>query len=119
MTEAQIEKSLNELNGLVLGGHALEAFDKYYHNDVEMQENSQPGTKGKDANRQREIEFLGNVLEFRAATIDGMAITGSTSFVIWSYDYTHKEWGVRKYTQVAVQQWKEGKIIKEQFFYGN
>jgi hypothetical protein len=51
MTESQIEKSLNDLNSLVLSGKALEAFDKYYHDDVEMQENSQPGTKGKAANR--------------------------------------------------------------------
>lgn len=119
MTESQIEKSLNDLNSLVLSGKALEAFDKYYHNDVEMQENSQPGTKGKAANRLREIEFLGNVTEFRGASVEGMAINGNVSFAIWSYDYTHKEWGVRKYTQVAVQHWKDGQIIKEQFFYGN
>ena len=105
MTESQIEKSLNDLNSLVLSGKALEAFDKYYHNDVEMQENSQPGTKGKAANRLREIEFLGNVTEFRGASVEGMAINGSASFVIWSYDYTHKEWCVRKYTQVSVQHW--------------
>jgi hypothetical protein len=119
MTDSQIEKSLNVLNSLVLSGKALYAFDQFYHNDVEMQENSQPGTKGKIANRQREIDFLNNVTEFRGASVEGMAISGSTSFVIWSYDYTHKEWGVRKYTQVAVQQWKDGLIIKEQFFYGN
>ena len=119
MTEFQIEKSLNNLNSLVLDGKALEAFDKYYHNDVEMQENSQPATKGKVANRQREVEFFNNVTEFRGSSVEGMAVNGNTSFVIWSYDYTHKEWGVRKYTQVAVQQWKDGQIIKEQFFYGN
>lgn len=119
MTESQIESSLNDLNSLVLNGKPLEAFEKYYHNDVEMQENSQIGTKGKNTNRQREIEFLNNVTEFRGASVEGIAINGCTSFVVWSYDYTHKEWGVRKYTQVAVQQWKDGQIIKEQFFYGS
>lgn len=48
-----------------------------------------------------------------------LAVNGNTSFVIWKYDYTHKEWGARNYTQVSVQHWKDGKIIKEQFFYGN
>jgi len=119
MTESQIEKSLDDLNALVLSGKTLEAFDRYYHADVEMQENSQAGTKGKHANRLREIEFLGNVTEFRGASVEGVAIRGNTSFVIWSYDYTHKDWGVKKYTQVAVQQWRDGQIIKEQFFYGN
>lgn len=119
MTESQIETALNDLNSLVLRGNALEAFDKYYHNDVEMQENGNPGTKGKAANRLREIEFLSNVTEFNGASVEGMAINGNTSFVVWSYDYTHKEWGVRKYTQVSVQEWQDGQIVKEQFFYGN
>jgi hypothetical protein len=39
--------------------------------------------------------------------------------VIWKYDYTHKEWGTRDYTQVSVQHWKDGKIIHEQFIYQN
>jgi hypothetical protein len=39
--------------------------------------------------------------------------------VQWHYDYTHEHWGVRNYVQVSVQQWQNGKIIKEQFFYGN
>ncbi len=39
MTRVQIEQSLHELNNMVLTGHALEAFEKYYHEDVVMQEN--------------------------------------------------------------------------------
>jgi hypothetical protein len=41
------------------------------------------------------------------------------SFVIWQYDYTHKEWGARNYTQVSVQEWLDGKIVKEKFIYSN
>lgn len=119
MTELQIKESLEDLNNLVLSGKALDAFEKYYDNDVEMQENSQPATKGKDENRKREIEFFDNVLDFRGASVGEIAVTGNTSFVVWSYDYTHKHWGERKYTQVSVQVWHDGKIVKEQFFYGN
>ena len=54
MIETQIEKSLNDLNALVLGGKTLDAFEKYYHDQVEMQENNHLPTKGKDANRQHE-----------------------------------------------------------------
>jgi hypothetical protein len=119
MTEAQIKNSLGDLNSLVINGKLIDAFEKYYHDEIEMQENSNPAVKGKDFHRNRELEFLDNVIEFRSATVEGMAVNHNTSFVIWSYDYTHKEWGIRKYTQVSVQHWKEGKIIKEQFFYGN
>jgi hypothetical protein len=119
MTESQIKNSLADLNSLVINGNLMEAFEKYYHDDIEMQENSNPPVKGKEFHRKREVEFLSNVSEFRSASVSGLAINGNTSFVTWNYDYTHKEWGVRKYTQVSVQQWLDGKIIKEQFFYGN
>lgn len=118
MKQSLIENTLQELNTLVLEGKLMEAFEKYYHEDVSMQENSNPPVVGKNANRNREREFLNNITEFRSASVEGLAVGDDLSFVIWKYDYTHKEWGVKNYTQVSVQYWKDGKIIKEQFFYG-
>ncbi len=76
-------------------------------------------TIGKTANRVREKEFLAAVTEFRSARPVRITLGENVSMVEWKYDYTHKDWGIRKYTQVSVQEWKEGQIIKEQFFYGN
>jgi hypothetical protein len=119
MTQSQIQQSLHELNQLVVSGELLGAFEKYYHDDVAMQENNQPPTITKDANRQRELEFLRNIREFRKAEVQAVAIGKDISTVIWTYDYTHEELGVRNYTQVSIQHWKDGKIIKEQFVYNN
>jgi hypothetical protein len=117
MTRLEIENSLNELNHLVLTGKMMDAFEKFYHDDVVMQDNHSSPTSSKNANRQREFEFLDNIEEFRGAEVKGMGIGDNISFVIWKYDYTHKEWGIRDYTQVSIQEWKEGKIIKETFVY--
>ena len=114
-----IKDCLHDLNNLVQEGRLIDAFDKYYHDNVAMQENAAPPVVGKEANRKRELEFLSNIQEFRSASVRGLAVGDDMSFVIWSYDYTHKEWGVKNYTQVSVQSWKDGKIIHEQFFYGN
>jgi hypothetical protein len=119
MTQFEIEAALNELNSLVLAGKLMDAFEKYYHNDVQMQKNDLPPTVSKEANRQREQEFLRNVTDFRKAEVKGVAVSGNVAYVIWHYDYTHKEWGVRNYSQVNVQEWKDGKIIKEKFIYLN
>ena len=119
MKRTEIESSLQELNNLVLSGNLLEAFEKYYHDDVSMQENNLPPTVSKEANRQREIEFLNSITEFRGAEVKGVAVGDDISFVIWNYDYTHKDWGVRNYSQVSIQEWKDGKIIKEKFLYCN
>lgn len=119
MAQVEIESSLNELNNLVLEGKLLDAFEKFYHEDVSMQENSLPPTISKQANRERELEFLNNITEFRGAAVKGMGVSGDLSYFIWEYDYTHKEWGVRNYTQTSIQQWKDGRIIKEIFIYNN
>lgn len=119
MNRTEIESSLQQLNSLVLEGKLLEAFDKYYHDDVSMQENDLPPTTTKEANRQRELEFLDNITEFRGAQVKGIGVGDNISFVVWNYDYTHKQWGVRNYDQVSIQQWKDGRIINEKFVYTN
>ena len=42
-----------ELNQMILSGKALEAFEKFYADDLVMQENDQPPRIGKAANRER------------------------------------------------------------------
>jgi len=119
MTRIEIESALQEINELVLEGKLMDAFEKYYDEDVVMQENEMMPTVGKGLNRQRELKFLDDVQEFRKAAVKGIGVGDNISFVIWEYDYTHKEWGKRSYSQVSVQQWSKGKIVKEQFIYSN
>jgi SnoaL-like protein len=113
-----LEKITN-LNDLVLEGKALEAFETYYDDGVIMQENQNPPTVGKQANREREQQFFSSIVEFRGAKPLKVTVGAGVTMVQWHYDYTHKDWGLRNYTQVSVQEWKNGKIVREQFFYGN
>jgi hypothetical protein len=112
-------EKITDLNDLVLQGKALEAFEMYYDDEVIMQENQNAATVGKQANRKREEEFFSSITEFRSAKPLKVTAGEGTTMVQWEYDYTHKDWGVRKYTQISVQEWKNGRIVKEQFFYGN
>ena len=112
-------EKISNINDMILQGKALEAFEEYYHNDVVMQENNNPIVKGKDANRKREEEFFASITEFRGAQPLKVTIGENTTMVEWHYDYTHKDWGIKNYSQVAVQDWKDGKIIKEKFYYAS
>ncbi|GAB3175229.1 SnoaL-like domain-containing protein [Telluribacter humicola] len=116
---SQLLEKITDLNDLVLQGKALEAFDKYYHDTVVMQENENQPTVGKEANRLREEEFFSSITELRSARPLKVTVGEGITMVQWQYDYTHKDWGVKNYTQVSVQEWQDGQIIKEQFFYGN
>jgi ketosteroid isomerase-like protein len=115
----ELKELVTDLNSMILQGNALEAFEKYYAEDVVMQENELPPTIGKDANREREKEFFSKVVEFRGADVKAVAIGDGVSMVEWFFDYTHKDWGRRTYHQVAVQRWKDGKIVHERFYYGS
>jgi len=115
----QLKTLITELNDMVLQGKSIEAFEKFYSDDVIMQENAETPTVGKDANRRREEAFFNNLIDFRSAAVLNVAAGDDVTMVQWSYDYTHKEWGVKKYTQISVQHWRDGRIWKEQFFYGS
>ncbi len=110
---------VEDLNSMILKGQIMEAFEKHYHEDVVMQENEQTPTIGKAANREREKQFLVDLVEFRGAEVKAVAVGDNVSMVEWFFDYTHKEWGKKTYHQVAVQRWKDGKIVQERFYYGS
>jgi ketosteroid isomerase-like protein len=116
---AELKENIEELNALIVQGRPMEAFEKFYHDDVVMQENDAEPMRGKDANRKREEDFFAAVTEFRREEVLDVAVGDNVTMVRWALDFTHKDWGVRKYTQVSVQHWADGKIIREQFFYGN
>ncbi|MEN7551767.1 SnoaL-like domain-containing protein [Rapidithrix thailandica] len=115
---ATLLEKISDLNDLVLQGKSMEAFEKYYHEEVVMQENENQPTIGKSANRKREEEFYGAITEFRGAKPLKVTVGEGITMVEWHYDYTHKDWGIRNYTQISVQEWKNGQIIKEKFYYG-
>lgn len=109
---------VEDLNSMVIKGQLVEAIEKYYADDVVMQENELPPTVGKDTNKEREKEFLANLTEFRGAEVKAVALGDDIAMVEWFLDFTHKEWGKKTYHQVAVQRWKDGKIVHERFYYG-
>lgn len=102
-------------------GKVLEAFETYYAEDCVMQENANPPTIGKDANREREKEFLANIKEWKsldiaALTADSDSDTGTTMMEL-SFDFINQQDQPVRYEQVAVQTWNDGKIVKERFYY--
>lgn len=116
---ATLLEKISNINDMILQGKALEAFEEYYHDDVIMQENDDQEFVGKEVNRKREEDFFASITEFRGAKPLKVTVGENTTMVEWHFDYTHKDWGIKNYTQIAVQDWKDGQIIKEKFYYGS
>jgi ketosteroid isomerase-like protein len=107
----------HELNEMVLGGKALDAFEKFYAEDVVMQENNDEPRVGKDVNRKAEQDFFSSLQSWNDGKLEYSAVNGDVTFSQWYMDVTFKNGQQVKMTQVAVRQWKNGQIAHERFFY--
>jgi len=114
-----LKTAVEELNQMILEGKILEAFEKFYADDIVMQYNDYPQRVGKDENRIYEEAFVNGLTEFRGAKVVNTIISDGIAVIEWWFDYTHKDYGVRNYNQVSVQRWKNGKIVEEKFYYNN
>lgn len=111
---AALEK---ELNDMIAAGQAMDAFEKFYSDDIVMKENTQEAREGKDTCRAYEEAFFGNVAEFHEGSFQGGAVEGDRSYSEWVFDVTFKDGSRMRNHQVAARRWKDGKVVFEQFFY--
>ncbi len=107
----------NALNQQVLAGDIMGAFEKFYAEDVVMQENSAEPFAGKAVNRERERQFVNSVAEFHGASVLSSAVNGDISFSEWEMDVTFQGGARYKLAQVAVRTWKDGLVVRERFYY--
>jgi hypothetical protein len=119
LMNSDIRASVEDLNNGILTGRLLEVFDKYYADNCVMSENGveSPDRVGKANNRAYEEYFVNNAT-FHGARVDNVIVDGNNAAVTWWMDI---EMGGNRFqrTQVAVQTWENGQIVKETFFYGS
>jgi ketosteroid isomerase-like protein len=116
-TTSNVQELDKQVNDAVLSGKAMEAFEKYYADDVVMQENSDEPRVGKNVNRKAEEEFFASVEAWNGGACTASAVNGDVSFSEWEYDLTFKGGHRTKMNQVAVRRWQDGKIVHERFYY--
>ncbi|MEM9461542.1 MAG: nuclear transport factor 2 family protein [Myxococcota bacterium] len=105
-----------ELNAMVRAGKTLEAFEQFYADDVVMIENDETFV-GKEVNRKREQEFFDRIAEVHAAGLGASAVQGNISFCEQFFDATLKDGSRMKMEEVSVRTWKDGKVVRERFYY--
>ena len=114
-----LQESVHALNQQILAGDVLGAFEKFYADEVVMQENEGEPITGKAACRAHEEDFVGNITAFRGAAVKNIIFSDDIVAVEWHFDFDHARWGTRNYNQVAVQRWRNGQIVNEKFYYNH
>lgn len=107
-----------ELNDMILQGKILEAFDKFYAEDVVMEEEDKKRV-GKEENREYEEQFVGALQEFHSADIKARAVDADNNKTLseWHNEMTLEGVGRVDQQQVSVRTWNEdGQITHERFY---
>ncbi|MEM8846846.1 MAG: nuclear transport factor 2 family protein [Bacteroidota bacterium] len=119
MTTKEIQQKLDELIPMVENGKALEAFDRLYHDDLVAQENLSEPRTGKLANRKFEENFLNNITAIRKYNAVSTMVGTNVSVIAWEIDIDHADWGLVQMTEINLQTWEDGKIIRETYNYNS
>ncbi|MEO6719995.1 MAG: hypothetical protein ABIN67_06495 [Ferruginibacter sp.] len=116
MTE--LKEKVNALNQLILTGDTIKAIEIFYASDVEMQENEDAPTKGKDVCINTEKENLKRVKNIEC-TLLNQAIDEEKNIVFseWDFLITYEDNNKFSLTEVSVQYWLAGQVRKEKFYY--
>jgi len=114
-----VKELAQELTNMVIAGRVMEAFEKFYGDDVIVIENNEPERVGKEVNREFHKKFMENVGEVHETKVNHLATDEEKgiAFIYWHFDMTSKDGKRRVVDEVAVQKWVDGKIVKERFFY--
>lgn len=116
MTEQQIQSSVEEIVALAISGKGTEAWENFYHQDVEKIDLDGVSIQGKEKVIEANNTLLGKITEVRTYAHGGSLVKGNRSFIVWDVDFDVKDLGTIKTTEVCIQDWQDGKIIKERFF---
>ena len=110
---------LNELLDYIRSGRIIDAMREFYAEDVIMTEPAYGATKGLAANIKREEQFVASVKEFKNFQVPHIAIDAETGHAFYEnvMDWIGVDGKPYHVEQVAVQQWKNGKIVSERFYY--
>lgn len=117
MTTQNLAALEKELNTLIGTGKAMDAFEKFYADDIVMQENFEEPCVGKEANRAREIAFFASVEQMHGGTNPTSAVGDDVTFSEWTMDLTFKGGTRVNMRQAARRLWKDGKVVHERFYY--
>ena len=117
--EDRIAARVRELLSYVQQGRIVDAMYEFYAPEVTMQENNNPPTVGLEANVEREKKFVASVRQWKRFDVNAVAVDPArgVAFVQSELEFEGVDGKAYRTDQVAVQTWRDGKIVNEKFYY--
>lgn len=112
-----ISGNVQQLIGMIQKGQIVEAIERFYAEDCAMQENANEPVRGRQANIEREKQFLEQVKTWNGFDAKAVAVDGDVAFIECVLDFVSTDDQRITMEQVSVQRWQDGKIVHERFYY--
>ncbi|TMI81871.1 MAG: nuclear transport factor 2 family protein [Bacteroidetes bacterium] len=111
----------NRLHELFNGGKWEQAQEELFANDAESVEppksQGMQSVKGLDAIKKKGQQFNDMVEEMHGGYCSEPIVAGNYVAFAMGMDCTYKGMGRQKMDEIAIYEVKDGKVVKEQFFY--
>lgn len=117
MSRPSTRDRVEGLIAMAEAGKFLEAIEEFYAEDATMQENNQAPRSGLAALLENERKVLASVKEIRVNRADSFVVDGDRAAIHWVYHFIDHQGRALHRDEVAYQIWRDGKIIRERFFY--
>jgi hypothetical protein len=115
--QTQTAVRIHDLLDHVRQGKIMDAMKEFYADDVVMEEPKYGKTVGLAANLEREQKFVDSVKEFKGFEAKNISVGENCATYENVMDWVDVDGQNIHVEQVSVQQWKDGKIVHERFYY--
>lgn len=109
------QAAVEDILSLMGQGKLLDAFEKYYGDDVTMHDPMAGLVKGKEVNREREIAFVNAIAEVHAFEVGPVMAAGDQTSYWNRFEFSTTDGQRVDLEQIAWQKWSDGKIVEEYF----
>jgi len=116
-TTITLQDRLEDLFSYIREGRILDAINEFYAEDAVMQENNLPPTVGREANLEREKQFLSTVKEWQRFDVTAKGVGEDVTFYETVMDWIATDGTPVHVEQVVVAKWQDGKIINERYYH--
>jgi ketosteroid isomerase-like protein len=107
---------LDQFIAVVESGDHAGAIERYYTEDSSMQENASPPRVGRDVLVAHERGVLARMSHVYSKAVTSV-LEGDRVAIHWLFELTEKSGKVRRFDEVALQEWRDDRIFRERFFY--
>ncbi len=107
---------LDEFIAVVESGDHAGAIERYYTEDATMQENAMAPRVGRDTLVAHEKAVLARMENVYSKCVSSV-VEGDRVAIHWNFVLTDKSGQVRRFDEIAWQEWRGDKIFRERFIY--